>query len=123
LIPVVMAAAPLIAQAAQGLATQVANSVAGIFGSNDNTASGQNVPSSGASSSAPSTPSASASALSNSVTSQLLQLQDSSTSGKAHHHHHHGAGSYKASSDLASSLTDPTSASIGAAAPITAVTA
>jgi hypothetical protein len=118
-----MAAAPMIAQAAQGLATQVANSVAGIFGSNDSAASGQNVPSSGASS--PATSAQSASTLSNSVTSQLLQLQDNSSTGKAHHHHHHGAGSYKAASDLASQ-TDATAqtGSTGAAVtPTTAVTA
>ena len=119
-----MAAAPMIAQAAQGLATQVANSVAGIFGSNDSASSGQNVPSSGASS--PATSAQSASTLSNSVTNALLQLQDSSTTGKAHgHHHHHGAGSYKAASDLASQ-TDATAqtGSTGAAVtPTTAVTA
>jgi hypothetical protein len=121
-----MAAMPLIQQAAQGLATRVANGVSGFLSSTDNVASGQNVPSSGASSPATSAQPASASTLSNSVTAALLQLQDSSTSGKIHgHHHHRGAGSYKAASDLASQTdaTARTGSSSAAATATAAVTA
>jgi|HubBroStandDraft_1064217.scaffolds.fasta_scaffold647438_1 hypothetical protein len=109
-----MAAMPLIQQAAQGLATQVANGVSGFLSSTNDATSGQNVPSSSASSSATSAQLASGSTLSNSVTSTLLQLQDDATSGKVHgHHHHHGSGGYKASSNLASQLTDTTSGQAG----------
>jgi hypothetical protein len=127
LIAAAMLAMPLIQQAAQGLATRVANGVSGFLSSTDNAASGQNVPSSAPSSSATSAQPPSASTLSNSVTSALLQLQDTTDSGQIHgHHHHHGAGKYKAASDLASQLTDTTgqSGSTSAATPATtAVTA
>ena len=121
-----MAAMPLIQQAAQGLATRVANGVSGFLSSTDNAASGQNVPSQAASSPATSAQPASASTLSNSVTAALLQLQDSSNSGKIHgHHHHHGSGSYKAANDLASQTEAiaQTGSSSAAVTPTTAVTA
>jgi hypothetical protein len=125
LIVAALAALPLIEQVGQGLASSVANTVSNLFSSSSTAASGQNVPSGTAPSSASSTQPSSASTLSQSVTNTLLQLQDSSSSGQTHsgRHHHHGAGSYKAASDMTSQLTGSTGSSSTPVAPTTAVTA
>jgi hypothetical protein len=119
-----MAALPMIQQVEQSLATRISNGVSAFFAPTDAGSSGQNVPSQAASNSANSAQSPAASSLSNSLTSALLKLQDSSSSGQVQgHHHHHGAGKYKAAGDALSQLTETSGQSGSASGASASVTA
>jgi hypothetical protein len=94
-----MAAAPLVQQMEQGLASRVANGVSGFLAPPSSGSTGQNLPSQAAKSAQ----SPAVSPLSSGVNAALLSLQNDTGAGQVsgHHHHHHGAGKYKAASAAA----------------------
>jgi hypothetical protein len=111
-----LAALPLIQKAEQGLASRVANGVAGFLATPGSSAGGQNTTAGASAASAKSTQSAAtpapASTLSTDVANAILSMQDSASGaspvGGHHHHHHHGAAGYKSAASMASDLADQT---------------
>jgi hypothetical protein len=121
-----MAAAPLLQQMEQGLASRIANGVSGFLAPPSSDQTGQNVPGQAAASSANSSQPPAAAPMSSSMNAALLSLQDDSNSSQSTvhgHHRHHGAGGYKAASNMLSQLTDTTgqaSSTKGAPSAVTA---